>query len=64
MPIILLWPKKLKPIVKFHNLELMIDSELQITKIFSVKVTLKIDQEKYLLILFWKPILGLIKIKI
>ena len=38
----------------------MIESELQIIRIFLVKVILKIGKEKYfLLILFWKLILGL-----
>ena len=42
----------------------MIGSELLKIKIISVKFTLKISQEKYLLsILLWKQILGLIKCK-
>ena len=42
----------------------MIESELLSIKIFLVKVTLKISQEKYLLlILFWKLILGLLNYK-
>ena len=46
-------------------LKLMIELELLSIKIFLVKVTLKIGQEKYLLsILFLKLILGLIKLKI
>ena len=62
--IILLWVKKLKWILKLPNLKLMIESELQSIRIFLVKVTLKIDQKKYLLlILFWKIILGLRKLK-
>ena len=43
----------------------MIKSELLSIKIFLVKVTMKIGQEKYLLsILFWKLILGLINVNI
>ena len=50
---------------KLLMLKLMIEPEILIIKIFSVKVALKIGQEKYLLsILFWKIILGLIKWKI
>ena len=44
---------------------LMIESELLSITMFLVLVTLKIGQEKYfLLILFWKLILGLIKLNI
>ena len=43
----------------------MIESELLSIRIFLVKVTLKIGQEKYLLsIIFWKLILGDKKLKI
>ena len=43
----------------------MIESELLSIRIFLVKVTLKIGQEKYLLlILSWKLILGHKKLKI
>ena len=43
----------------------MVGSELLSVKIFLVKVTLKIGQDKYLLlILFEKLILGLITLKI
>ena len=43
----------------------MIEPELLSIKIFLIKATLKIGQEKYLLlILFWKLILGLIKLNI
>ena len=43
----------------------MIESVLLSIGVFLVKVTLKIDQEKYLLlILFCKLIFGLIKLKI
>ena len=46
-------------------LELIIEWELLSLRIFSVKVTLKIGQRKYLLlILFWKLIFGLIKLKV
>ena len=42
----------------------MIESELLSIKILSVKVILKIGQKKYLLlIVFWKLILGHIKLK-
>ena len=59
MLIILLWPKKLRPILKLLNLKWMIEPELHRIRIFLVKVTLKIGQEKYLfLILCWKLILG------
>ena len=47
--IILLWLIKLKRITKLLNSKLMIESELLTIKIFLVKVTLKIGQEKYLL---------------
>ena len=47
MLIILLWLKKLRPMVKLLNLMLMIELELLSIRIFLVKVTLKIDQEKY-----------------
>ena len=43
----------------------MIESELLGKRMFLVKITLKIGQEKNLvLILFWKVTLGLIKLKI
>ena len=42
----------------------MIKSELLSIRIFLVKLTLKIGQEKYLLLICWKLILGLIKLKI
>ena len=42
----------------------MIESDLLSMKIFLDNVTLKIGQEKYLLlILFWKLSLGIIKLK-
>ena len=51
--------EKLKLIIKLLNLNLMIESELLSIGILLVNVTLKIGQEKYLLlILFWKIILG------
>ena len=57
VPIILVWLKKLKQIIKFLNLKLMIELKLLSIKIFLVSVVLKIDQEKYLLsISFWKLI--------
>ena len=65
MLIIVFWLKKLRLILKFLNLELMTESGLLSIGTFLVKITLKIGQEKYfLLILFWKLILGLIKLKI
>ena len=43
----------------------MVKSELLSIRIFLGKVTLKMGQEKYLLlILFWKLIIGLTKLKI
>ena len=41
--------EKLRPILNLLNLNLMIESELLNIRIFLVKVTLKIGQEKYLL---------------
>ena len=62
--IILFYLQKLWRILKLLSLNLMIDSEVLIMRIFLVKVTLKIGQGKYLLsILFWKLILGLMKLK-
>ena len=52
-------------IIKLLNLKLMIQLELLGTRIYLVKVTLNIGQEKYfLLILFLKLALGLINLKI
>ena len=57
-----------KPVNVYYSaltLKWMIEIELPSIKIILVKVTRKIGQEKYLLlILFWKLILGLIKLKI
>ena len=65
MLIIVFWLKKLRLILKFLNLELMIESGLLSIGTFLVNITLKIGQEKYfLLILVWKLILRLIKLKI
>ena len=62
---ILIWLKKLRPILKLLSLKLMIESESLSIRIFLVKITLKIGQEYYFLsILFWKLILTLIKLKI
>ena len=62
---ILIWIEKLKQIIKFLNLKLIRKSELLSIRIFLVNFTLAIGQEKYLLsILFWKLILGNIKLKI
>ena len=52
-------------IIKLLNLKLMIRLELLGIRIYLVKVTLNIGQEKYfLLILFLKLALGLINLKI
>ena len=65
MLIIMLSLKKLSQTLKLLNLKKMIERELVSRKILLVKVILKIGQEKYfLLILFWKVILGYIKLKI
>ena len=62
---ILIWLKKLRPILKLLSFKLMIESESLSIRIFLVKITLKIGQEYYFLsILFWKLILTLIKLKI
>ena len=62
---ILIWLKKLRPILKLLSLKLMTESESLSIRIFLVKITLKIGQEYYFLsILFWKLILTLIKLKI
>ena len=42
---IVIWLKKLRPILKLLSLKLMIDSEPLSIKIFLVKITLKIIQE-------------------
>ena len=50
---------------KLLNLKLIIESELQVLKLFLVNVILKIGQGKYLLLnLFWKLTFGPIKLKI
>ena len=41
--------EKVRPILKLQSLKLMIELELLSTKIFLVKITPKIGQEKYLL---------------
>ena len=65
MLIILLWLKKLSEILKLLNLKSKVESELLSIKTVLVQVLLRIGQEKYLLlILFWKLILGKIKLKI
>ena len=64
MLVILVWLKKVRPILKLPSLKWMIELELLSIRIFLVKVILKIGQEKYFLsILLWKLILGLIKFK-
>ena len=65
MLIVLLWLKKLRRILKLLSLKLMIWSELLSIKIFLVQFTLKIGQEKYLLLIpFWKLILRITKLMI
>ena len=65
MLIILFWLEKMRPILKHLDLKLMTESGLLGIRIFLVKIILKIGQEKYLLlILFWKLLLGQIKLKI
>ena len=57
--------KRLRRILYYLNLKWMIVPELLSIRIFLVKFKLNIGQEKYLLsILFWKLILGVIKLKI
>ena len=57
--------EKIETSSKASKFQINIESELLSGKIFLVKVKLKIGQEKYLLlILFWKLILGLRKLKI
>ena len=51
---ILFWLKKLNRVKKLLNLKLVIESAL----LFLAKVTLKIDQEKYLFFMCWKVIHG------
>ena len=43
--------EKLNRVIKLLNLKLVIESELPSTRIFLAKVTPKIDQEKYLLLI-------------
>ena len=45
--------KKWKRIIKLLNFKLMIESELLSIRIFLVKVTLKIGQDKYLLLILF-----------
>ena len=55
--------RKLRRILELLNLKLQ--SELLIIKIFLINVILKVGQQKYLLsTLYWKIILGLIELKI
>ena len=54
--------EKLRRLLKLQSLKLTIEPYFLSVRIFLVKVTLKIGQEKHLLsILCWKLILGLIK---
>ena len=65
MLIVLFWLKKLRGILSILSLKWVTESKLLSIKIFSLKVILKIGQEKYsLLILFWKLILGFIELKV
>ena len=65
MLIVLFWLKKLRGILSALSLKWVIELKLLSIKIFSLKVILKIGQEKYsLLILFWKLILGFIELKV
>ena len=65
MLIVLFWLKKLRGILSVLSLKWVIELKLLSIKIFSLKVILKIGQEKYsLLILFWKLILGFIELKV
>ena len=65
MLIVLFWLKKLRGILSVQSLKWVIELKLLSIKIFSLKVILKIGQEKYsLLILFWKLILGFIELKV
>ena len=43
------WTKKLRQTLKLLSVKLMIELELVSIRMFLVRVTLKIDQEKYLL---------------
>ena len=57
--------EKLRRILKLLNLKSMIWWEVLSITTFVVKITMKIDQQKYLLLtLCWKTILGCIKLKI
>ena len=65
MLIISIWLRKLNQFMKLLNLELGIESGYLYIRITLVKVTLKIDPEKcLLLILCWKIIFGRTKLKI
>ena len=65
MLIVIFWLKKLRGILSVLSLKWVIELKLLSIKIFSLKVILKIGQEKYsLLILFWKLILGFIELKV
>ena len=64
MLMFLLWLENLRQNLKLLSLKLMIELELLSIKFSLAKVTLKIGQEKYVLIPFWKLILGLKKLKI
>ena len=57
--------EKIEWILKLLSLKLMIESDVSSIRIFLVKLTLKIGQNKHLLlVLFWNLILGFIKLKI
>ena len=62
---ILLWRKKLRQILNHLNSKTVIESGLLSIRIFLVRVTSNVSKENYfLLIVFWKLILGRIKLKI
>ena len=64
MLIISLPLKKLKLTIKLLILKLIIESKLLSIEIFLVKVTLKIDQEIFVIYSVLKNILGHIKLKL
>ena len=65
MPIILLWLKKLRRILKHLNLKLVEESVRKSIEMFWAKFTPKICQAKYLLmILCWKLMHERIEIKV
>ena len=55
--------KKMTSNEKLPSLKLVIESELLIIRIFLVKVTLKIGQEKYLLLILFSELILRLKVK-